>query len=197
MRRSLAWVVAVCLMLAGSQAAHVLAYMWVYPQAGVRVRELLETGHSYMDLMPLVLAVCGAAMLVSLLVSGFDAARGRRQRSVPAWAFGVLPLLGFALQEHLERWIASGAFPWHAAAAPTFLPGLLLQLPFGVVAYTAARLLLRAAERLGQTLAARPLAGSWPRSATGTVAPVSVALPLPSLLSCGLAKRGPPLFSGV
>ena len=197
MRRSLAWVVAVCLMLAGSQAAHVLAYMWVYPQAGVRVRELLETGHSYMDLMPLVLAVCGSLVLVSLLVSGVDAARGRGQRSVPAWAFGVLPLLGFSLQEHLERWIATGALPWHAAAAPTFLPGLLLQLPFGAVAYAAARLLLRAAERLGQAFAARPLPCPWPRRAAGTVVPAAAALPLPSLLSCGLAKRGPPLSFGV
>jgi hypothetical protein len=49
MRRSLTWLVPIPLMLAGSQAGHVLAYRWMYPQAYVRVRELLVTGHSYMD----------------------------------------------------------------------------------------------------------------------------------------------------
>jgi hypothetical protein len=196
MRRGLAWLVAVCLMLAGSQVAHVLAYVWVYPQAGVRLRVLLASGHSYMDLMPLVLAVAAAVMLISLLVSGVDAARGRSLRPVPAWAFGVLPLLGFALQEHLERWIATGAFPWHAAGAPTFLPGLLLQLPFGLCAYVVARLLLRTAERLGRALVSRSVSLGRVRSSSVAAAPESAALPRPSLLSCGLAKRGPPVLLG-
>jgi hypothetical protein len=183
-------------MLAGSQAAHVVAYRLVYPEAGIRLRALLATGHSYMDLMPLVLAVAAALVLVALLFSGVDAARGRAQRSVPAWAFGVLPLLGFALQEHLERLITTGSLPWHAALAPTFLPGLLLQLPFGLVAYLAARLLLRTAQRVGEAFGARSLPAVRCRPAPGAATPPAVALPRPSLLSCGLAKRGPPLLLG-
>jgi len=37
--------------------------------------------------------------------------------------------------------------------APTFVPGLLLQLPFAVLAYVVARVLLRAAARIGRALA--------------------------------------------
>ena len=51
-----------------------------------------------------------------------------------------------------ERWVL-----WHAFAGPTFLPGLALQLPFALLAYVAARLLLRAAVRLGRLLGARPV----------------------------------------
>ena len=152
MRRSLAWLVAVPLIIAGSQAAHVLTYRWVYPVAHVRLHELVASGHDYMSLMPLVLGIAGAVTALSLALSAVDAARGRTQRALPAWAFALLPLVAFTVQEHLERWLASGVFPWHAAAEPTFLPGLALQLPFGLVAYLAARLLLRAAEGVGRAL---------------------------------------------
>jgi len=195
MRRSLAWLVAVPLMLAGSQAAHVLAYRWVYPQAHVRLHVLVETGHGYMTLLPLALGAAGAILLLSLAASAADAARGRGPRALPAWAFALLPLVGFTLQEYLERWLAAGTFPWHAASAPTFLPGLVLQLPFGLLAYFVARLLLRVAERVGRAFAPAPAARRLaPPSETAPPAP---ALVRPSLLSCGLAKRGPPALVGV
>ena len=44
MRRSLAWLVAVPLMLAGSQLAHAVAYRLVYPQAHERLRGNREVG---------------------------------------------------------------------------------------------------------------------------------------------------------
>ena len=47
----------------------------------------------------------------------------------------------------LELSLHTGTFGWHALLAPTFLPGLALQLPFSLLAWLAARLLLRAAER--------------------------------------------------
>jgi hypothetical protein len=146
MRRGLAWGVAIPLMLAGSQAAHVLAYRWVYPEAHVRARTLL----------PLVLGIAGAAVLVSLAVSALDAARGRSARGLPALAFGILPPLAFLFQEVLELSLHSGTFAWHAVAAPTFVPGLLLQLPFTLAAYVMARLLLRAATHIGRAFAAPP-----------------------------------------
>ncbi len=195
MRRSFAWLVAVPLMLAGSQVAHVLAYRWVYPQAHVRLHVLVETGHGYMTWLPFALGVAAAVMLLSLLASAVDAARGRRPRALPAWAFALLPLVGFTVQEYVERWLASGVFPWHAAAAPTFLPGLVLQLPFGLVAYLAVRLLLRVAERAGRAFAPAPVArGHRPPSAAAPSAPLLLR---PSLISCGLAKRGPPCLLGV
>ena len=77
MRRSLAWLVAVPLMLAGSQTAHVLAYRWVYPDAGVRLDALVRTGHGYLSLLPAALAVAGAVALLSLVVTAGDAEIGR------------------------------------------------------------------------------------------------------------------------
>jgi hypothetical protein len=56
----------------------------------------------------------------------------------------------------LELSLHTGTLGWHAAAEPTFLPGLALQLPFALLAFLAARLLLRAAVRLGRLLADAP-----------------------------------------
>ena len=122
MRRGAAWLAAAPLMLGGSQLAHALAYRLVYPQAHVRVVHMLATGHSYfirLPLMlatghsyfirlPLVLAAAGACLLVSLVVTAFDAARGRKARALPAWAFALLPPLAFALQELLELSLHTG-----------------------------------------------------------------------------------------
>jgi hypothetical protein len=196
MRRGLAWLVSVPLILAGSQAAHVLAYRWAYPEAHVRLAALVRTGHGYMSLLPFALGTAAAVTLLSLLVAAGDAARGRRGRPLPAWTFAVLPLVAFTVQEHLERWLYSGVVPWHEVAAPTFLPGLALQLPFGAAAYLAARLLLRAAERVGRALA--PAAPPRPRPVPSLLRAPAPApqLPRPPLISRGLAKRGPPLLLG-
>jgi hypothetical protein len=192
MRRSLTWLVAIPLMLAGSQAGHVLAYRWMYPEAHVRVRELLATGHSYMDYAPFVLGFAGAVLLVSLLVAAADSARGRTVRALPPWAFALLPPLAFTLQEHIERWLHTGVFPWFTALGPTFLPGLLLQLPFGIAAYLVARFLLRAAERLGRALAPAPPPRT--RVASPLTAPRNEPeLPRRSALASQQAERGPPL----
>jgi hypothetical protein len=140
-------------MLGGSQLAHAFAYRIAYPQAHVRVLHMLATGHSYFTRLPLVLAAAAACVLASLVVTVVDAARARPVRALPAWAFALLPPLAFALQELLELSLHTGTFAWRAALAPTFLPGLLLQLPCALLMYAAARLLLRAAERIGLALA--------------------------------------------
>jgi hypothetical protein len=64
----------------------------------------------------------------------------------------------------LELSLHTGHFGWRAVLAPTFLPGLALQLPFACAAYALARVLLRAARRAGIAFAA-PLriAGVQPR----------------------------------
>jgi hypothetical protein len=196
MRRSLVWLVSVPLILAGSEIAHVLAYRWVYPDAHVRVMALVRTGHGYMSLLPFALAVAGAITALSLAVGVLDSARGRGSRPLPAWAFALMPLAAFALQEHLELWLYSGVVPWREAAAPTFLPGLALQLPFGAAAYVVARILFRAADRLGRALASAP--PPRPRLlALPVVAPPPVSEPpRAAVIARGLAKRGPPLLLG-
>jgi hypothetical protein len=191
MRRRLTWLVAVPLTLAGSQAAHALAYRIVFPQSSLRLHVLAATGHGYLARLPLVLALAGAAGLVGLAAAVADAARGRRVHDLPAPAFAVLPPLAFALQEVLELSLHTGTLGWRAVLAPTFLPGLALQLPFALAAYAAARLLLRAAVRLGRLLAARPRL-------------VAFAPPLPRDAVAGhgfagraCSTRGPPLAAGI
>jgi len=196
MRRGLAWLVAVPLMLAGSQVAHMLAYRIVYPEASIRVQDLVATGHGYMSMLPLALGVAAAVVVLSLAASALDAARGRDMRSLPPWAFALLPAAGFAFQEYIERWLAWGFFPWCAAEQPTFVLGIALQLPFGMLAFLAARFLLRTARRLGRRLGRV----SPPRlrgAAPPTLIPAAQVLPpLSSLLSRSLGRRGPPLFAG-
>jgi hypothetical protein len=194
MRRGLTWLVAVPLLLAGSQASHALTYRIVYPGTSIRVHALLVTGHGYLDRLPLVLAVGLAIAFVALLVAMVDASRGRESRPLPAWAFGTLAPVAFALQEILELSLHTGTFAWHAVAAPTFLPGLALQLPFSLLAWLAARLLLRAAGRAGRALTTSPPL----RRAVALVAPGPPRLTLPRtrVLAARLAKRGPPLLVG-
>jgi hypothetical protein len=197
MRRSLAWLVAVPLMLAGSEAAHALAYRFAYPDLHVRVQALLVTGHGYLRWLPLALGVAAAVVALSLLVTAVDAARGRAPRGLPAWAFALLPPMAFVVQEHLERLLHTGVFPWHEAGTPTFVPGLALQIPFALLAYAIARLLLRTAERAGRVVAR--VAPPRPRLMPIVLAAPAAEPPLPrvALISSGLAKRGPPLLATV
>jgi hypothetical protein len=195
MRRGLTWLVAVPLIVAGSQAAHALTYRLVYPGTPFRARALLATGHGYLGRLPLVLGVGLAIAVVALLAAVLDASRGHRPRELPASAFGALAPLAFALQELLELSLHTGTFAWHAVAAPTFLPGVLLQLPFALLAWLTARLLLRAASRAGRALAVPPPAGRLLSSVS--TAPAAATLPRARVLAYRLAKRGPPLPLGV
>lgn len=190
-RRGAAWLVVVPLMLGGTEVAHALSYWLVYPQAVVRWQVLAATGHGYLGWWPLVLGSGGAIGLAGFASGVIGVARGRPARQVPAWAFGVLPLAGFTLQEFLERWLALGGFPWWMVEQQTFRVGLLLQVPFALVAFVAARLLLRAARGIG-----RVLVGDRPRlvrlpAGVRAFASLAVVLP-PSFLASGHAGRGPP-----
>jgi hypothetical protein len=194
MRRSLAWLSVLPLILAGSQVAHVLAYRWVYPSAHVRLQELLSTGHGYMDRLPLVFGIAAAVAFVSLLVAIADVARGRSLRALPAWAFALLPLLTFVVQEVLERSLHTGTFVWQAVESPTFVPGLLLQLPFAAAAYLIARLLLRTVRTVGRLIGARRTVYA-PRRAAAIRLPVAVCLPRLAPLAGAAAGRAPPLLA--
>lgn len=193
-RRVLTWLIALPLVLVGSQVAHVLAYRWVYPSSQVRLHALLSTGHSYMDQLPLLFGIGAAVAAVSLLAAVVEVARGRSLRGLPAWAFALLPVLTFVVQEILERSLHSGTFVWQAVESPTFLPGLALQLPFAALAFLAAHLLLRTATAVGRFLGG--VRTPAPRPSPRLVArPVGVTLPRPAPLAASAAGRAPPLFA--
>jgi hypothetical protein len=191
-RRLAAWLLAVPLMVAGSQVAHVFAYRLVYPQTELRLRELLVTGHGYMGHISLLFGLCAALEVTAFLSAVAGSLRRRSAAPLPAWPFALLPLLAFTLQEFVERWLAGASFPWWMVLQPTFRVGVLLQLPFGLIAYVLARLLLRAADRVGRALggerkraqAKTPLLG-WSVSASWR--------PRMSALANCHCGRGPPL----
>ena len=178
-------------MLAASQVGHVLANELVYPEAQLRWRELLSSGHSYFAYWPLVSGVAGGVLLVGVVVSAVDCLGRRSPRAFPAWAFALLPLVGFAVQEFTERWLAGSNFPWWIVLQPTFRIGLLLQLPFAVIAFLLARLLLRATERVVRAL--RGTAGiSRPARGVPSWFVRSICPLRPAVLADGHAGRGPP-----
>src|SRR5262249_22637684 len=138
------------LMLGGTWAAHALDYRLVVPDANARATLLAATGHGYEEWLPLTVAL-GAALALVALVRGASDLRNRSSRP-SAWPVVLAPSLSSALQEHLERLFA-GADWWHAAFDPTFMPGLMLQVPFGLLVFMAARLVLGVARRVVLALA--------------------------------------------
>jgi hypothetical protein len=192
MRRALTWLLALPLVVAGSQAAHLLDYWFVEPDAHERAHLLASTGHAYFAYAPLAAAIGGAIVLLALTGAVIErASRGTAPCAPRTGVFGALPFVVFALQEHLERFLHDGGFPWTAALEPTFLLGLALQLPFGLLAYLLARLLLRAAAEVGRLLAEH----DRPARSRPDEPPVREATTLLALtpLACGFPVRGPPL----
>jgi hypothetical protein len=194
-RRVAAWLVSLPLMAVGSEIAHALAYRWVYPNSQLRLRELLATGHGYMDhgsSVPMALGAVFAIEAVALSWTLAATVRRRTPRPVPAAAFALLPLIAFACQELTERWLESGSFPWWTFSQPTFRAGELLQLPVGIVVWLAARLLLRAAREAAEIVW---LHGPHPLLQTprGILVAIAAARPRVRLSFSRPQVRGPPL----
>jgi hypothetical protein len=116
---------------------------------------LAETGHGYFAYAPIALGFLLAIQLLVIGVEVVDHVRGRRFRRLPPWAFVLIPALGFTLQEHLERFLAAGVFPWWTVLEPTFWRGLVLQVPLGLLAYLIVRLLERTARLVATAVRAR------------------------------------------
>ena len=152
-RRRSAWLLSLGLTVAAGTSAHTIAYRLAAP-SGHHQHSLQRTGHDYLAHWRLCLALCLAVLLVALGGYAVEGIRERRRAAVPVWLFGLLPPLGFVLQEHLERLFHAGGVPYAAVVEPVFLVGLALQLPFALAAALAARLLLSAADALAQRLRA-------------------------------------------
>jgi hypothetical protein len=192
-RRALTWLLALPLIVVGSQVAHGLAYWWAYPFASVRLAVLEHTGHGYLAYLPSLIAFLGGLELLVLLVMVVDRCRGNVNRDLPPWVFLWLPVVGFVLQEHLERLLASGVFPWWAVEQPTFWRGLVLQVPLGVAAYGIARFLRRAVEAVADVIVRRREDRARLAPGEGGFGwPAGVVLLRPTPLAVGAAGRAPP-----
>lgn len=194
MRRGLTWLLVLPAIVVGSQVAHGLAYWWAYPVAGLRVRALASSGHGYMAYAPAVLGFLGAVQLIAFVAVVVDRVRGRPVRSLPPWAFLFIPELGFVLQEHLERFLTAGVFPWWTALEPSFWRGLVLQIPLGLAAYLLATVLLRSASVVADVVVARTARRVVVRRRAPRLPhPPFVVVPRPVPLAGLAADRAPPV----
>jgi hypothetical protein len=190
-RRLLVHLAAVALAVVGSQVAHSLVYRIVAPSADQRAHLLAETGHAYLRLAPLGLALATVLVGLALVSEARSAGSGLASSRPRLWLFAAVAPATFACQEIFERLLHDGTFPWGAPLERTFLLGLVLQLPFAVAAYALARLLVGAARAVGRILGAglpaslrlpeavRPVAALW--------------CPRPGGTRPGVGPRAPPV----
>jgi hypothetical protein len=184
----LAWLLSLGLAAAGGLAAHGLAYRMAEPDAERRHHLLESTGHGYMD-TTLIGSLCVA--LTVLAFAGCILAGIRRHTRPPLWLFALAPPVGFALQEHAERMLHQDSFSAGTVLEPTFLAGLLLQLPFAAVALLLARALLVAAGDLARKLGAPPR--FRPATDASLAVPTDVWIPAAPALVGARGQRAPPL----
>jgi hypothetical protein len=191
MRRRLPWLLALPLMTAGSLAAHSLMYLVASARATESGAELSErTSSGQASYLLLFLGVLAATALVAAAARLLLRSRCHRGSEPAPWLFFALPPLAFALQEVSERLLHAEAFPFQAALEPRFLFGLLLQLPFGLLALLVARALLRVVEQIACLLTRSKTARStalvsWSQAPT-------LDLPRIPALAVGYPQRGPP-----
>jgi hypothetical protein len=186
-RRRLAWVFALGLMATGGLLAHTLAYRLVPAHPG----ESHLAMHGYEAHWRICLAISLTVAAIGLAGVALERSRGLVPTRLPLWLFSVLPLLGFVFQEHVERALATGAFSTSIAAEPAFLIGLLLQVPFALVAYVVARALLAVATALAERF------GGAPRPRLATTRPCWIPGDAPgpprlTALALGHGQRAPP-----
>lgn len=135
-RRTIAWAAVMPLAAAGVLVGHALAYALTGADPG--------PPHEYLDHVPQVLAVLSSLGLASL------AFQQRRVGTPSALPFALVAVVGFAGQEHVERLAHTGQMPW-LLTDPTFVVGVVLQIPVALVCLALARRVLRVLETSRRT----------------------------------------------
>jgi hypothetical protein len=192
-RRRFVWSLSLPLAAIGWIAGHWLAYLLVAPHGAHREQLLSETGHGYLGVAPLFVA-CAVTMLVAgLALAIADGMRDRARGRAAAWPVALVPPLGFAVQEHLERAIELNALPLGVALEPAFLVGLALQLPLAAAALLVAHTVLAFGHALGRKV---PVVRAL-RPPARRLEPLQLAGPVPMLkrppiLAGGHGQRAPP-----
>jgi hypothetical protein len=148
-----AWLVTLPLALAGVEAAHAFANSAFGSPEGPG--ELFASAASGARLAPLfgAMGIGLVAAGVCARVLGTGAAEGRRR--LAALPFACVPPVVFVALEVVESLAHGSGVPFSDLSGPTFLAGLLLQLPFALVAYAVAVALLRVGSAVRRWFAAR------------------------------------------
>jgi hypothetical protein len=167
---------------AGWLAAHSLAYTLVAPQEH----------HGGLAAAPILIA---CAITVLLAVAIHDGVRRAAPAHMPAWPVALLPPVGFAVQEHVERLIELNALPLGTVLEPVFLVGMALQLPVALVVLALTRAVLAIGYALGWELgvarAPRPRCAAAPP----LPAPLAPEIARPPVLATGHGGRAPPTLA--
>ena len=159
-RRILPWLLAGPLMVAGSASAHALgSFLFSRAMAAERADSDLgletatRVSHGLATQVPLLIG-----LVVAFALAGFCVRLrvGRQAGEIAPFWFLLLPSFAFVAQEAAERLIHAESFPFNPVHEPAFLAALALQLPFGLIAFLVARLLLRVADVLRQVFSGRP-----------------------------------------
>jgi hypothetical protein len=199
-RTRLPWLAALPLVVAGSAGAHLtgslISAARTHPELGMAAEhpEQLEAHHHAGGLLTHLPPVAGLA-LAFVLVGLVAFVRSRRRlgrRDAGIGTFFLLPILGFALQEAIERVVHVESFPFHAVNEPRVLVGLLLQVPFGVAAYLLARLVVSTIRRVVRTLTAGIRLARTAGETSQTAAREVAWRPRIAILATGHSGRGPP-----
>jgi hypothetical protein len=187
------WALALPLAAIGWLAGHSLAYTLVVPHDAHREELLAETGHAYLAATPHVISCALTIVLAGIVLAVYEGVRGNARARVPVWPVALLPPLGFAAQEYLERLIELNTVAAATALEPTFLVGIALQLPLGVAAVLIANAVLAFGHALGRSAAGvralRLLA--WPTLPPLPARPDPVLARTPVLAGCH-GQRAPP-----
>jgi hypothetical protein len=141
--------------------------------------------------------LCSAPFLLSAsailaLILAVRVIQTRRGLRSSPWPFAVLVPLGFLFHHHFEHLVGNPAATLGAPLGPELLLGLVLQLPFALLAYIVATALLRVADKLVVAFAARR---RRPAVARAVRVPGWSLLPRPrlALIATEAAPRAPPL----
>ena len=193
MGRRFMWSLSLPLAAIGWLGGHSLAYVFVEPHGAHREELLAETGHSYLQGAPIIIACALTVILTGLVLAIHDGVRGRARAHVRVWPLSLLPPVGYAAQEHLERLIELNEFPVGVVLEPTFLVGIALQVPLGAAAFLIARAVLAFGHALGRRVAIGPAPRpcAWVPPASVSVPPDPVLARAP-ILAGGHGQRAPP-----
>jgi len=201
-RRQLPWLLAVPLMVAGSVAAHSVGSLLVPSPAaasadadgGLELASRVD--HGYVTSVPLIAGLVIALVLVAVGVRIHGRLRGDVHWGASPGSFLLLPPLAYALQEVAERVLHAESFPFNQVHEPAFLLALLLQIPFGVVAFLVGRAMLGLGRALARVFRSgrHGWAPSRPASQRSLPEPV---VQRTSVLALGYSVRGPPAIAAI